>query len=208
MSYVSSRRHIVGSLLALVGVCACLSGIADQYWLIVVGGLYIVGYFATPKPRDAAVIAAAPHSPDAIAYFLAGLVERVRREVEPTLLTRVLNVVVSINEVLPVLARGTMQMDGTSFAVRQIATEYLPTALDAYLAISRRDRMRRRHRDERTPHEILQEQLVILDEKMRDVVVSVQRNDLQSVLDNGRFLKTRFSTPTSADAIQQYTAAR
>ena len=208
MSYVSSRRHIVGSLLALVGVGACLSGIADQYWLIVVGALYIVGYFATPKPRAAAVIAAAPHSPDAIAYFLASLVERVRREVEPTLLSRVLNVVASINEVLPVLARGTMQMDGTSFAVRQIATEYLPTALDAYLSISRRDRMRRRNRDERTPHEILQEQLVILDEKMRDVVVSVQRNDLQSVLDNGRFLKTRFSTPTSADAIQQYTAAR
>ena len=208
MGFVSSRRHIVGSLLALVGVCACLSGIADQYWLIVVGALYVVGYFATPRPAAAATMAAVPRSPDAIASFLASLVERVRREVEPTLLARVLNVVTSINEVLPVLARGTMQMDDTSFAVRQIATEYLPTALDAYLAIPRRDRMRRRNREERTPHEILQEQLVVLDEKMRDVVLSVQRNDLQSVFDNGRFLKSRFSTPTSADAIQHYTAAR
>jgi len=118
-----------------------------------------------------------------------------------------MSVVVSINEVLPVLARGTMQMDGTSFAVRQIATEFLPTALDAYLSLSRRERARRRG-DTRTAREILLEQLGILSEKMRDVALSVQRNDLQSVLDNGRFLKSRFATPPSAERVREYTTAR
>jgi hypothetical protein len=208
MSFVSSRRHIVGSLLALAGLGVYLIGFADQYWIVAAVVLYGIGYFATPKPAPAGDVALPPHSPEAIARFLETMVERVRHEVEPTLLSRVMSIVASINDVLPVLVRGTMQMDGTSYAVRQIATDYLPTALDAYLRISRRERTRRRNPDERTAHEVLQEQLAVLDEKMREVVLSVQRNDLQSVLDNGRFLKTRFATPPSIDRVQHHPAAR
>jgi hypothetical protein len=201
MSFVSSRRHIVGSLFALAGLIVYLVGASDQYWLFVVIGLYALGYFGTPKPRLRPDSAAVVQSPEAIARFLDAVVERVRRELEPPVLARVMSIVASINEVLPVLARGTMQMDGTSFAVRQIATDFLPTALDAYLRIPAAHRSRRPRDDDRSAGEILQEQLGLLDTKMRDVLLSVQRNDLQSVLDNGRFLKKRFATPPSSEAV-------
>jgi hypothetical protein len=130
-------------------------------------------------------------SPEAIAKSLAALVERMRRKIEPSLVEELESIIASINHVLPVLARGTMQMDGTSYTVRQIALEYLPTALNAYEKIPASKRQHRAAIAERTPLEDMQQRLAMIDTKMHDILVSVQQNDLRSLLDNGRMLKER-----------------
>lgn len=161
MSSLTPRRSIVDSVLALVGI-----------------------EHARPRP-------VAARSPEAIAKALGLLLDAMRRKLEPALFDELQSIVSSINQVLPVLARGTMQMDGTSFTVRQIATEYLPTALNAYVSIPAGRRQRRATLTERTPHEDMLQRLALIDTKMHDILVSVQQNDLRSLLDNGRMLKER-----------------
>jgi hypothetical protein len=197
MTFVSSRRHIVGSLVALVGIGVYVYVVSDHNWLLAMAALYAVGYFATPKPA-VSNDTAAPDSPEAIATFLEKFAAEVETRVDPPVHQRVLSIVASINQALPILARGTMQVDGTSRAVRRIATGYLPAAFDAYLRIPRAQRRRRAADGQPTPQETLQQQLVLLDERMHDILLSVQRNDLQSLLDNGRFLRSRFAAPASS----------
>ena len=167
MSSLTPRRTIVGSVLALVGL--------------------------EPTRRPAVP----PRSPEAIASSLDALVDRLRRRVEPEVLEQVKSIASSINRTLPVLARGTMQMDGTSRPISQVATEFLPTVLNAYLAIPASRRRQRPTLTERTPQEDLRQHLAIIDRILRDIVASVQQNDLRGLLDNGRILRDRLVSPGS-----------
>jgi len=46
----------------------------------------------------------------------------------------------------------------------------------------------------KSAHAVLNEQLTLLDGKMQEILVSVNENDTQALLANGRFLKEKFST--------------
>jgi hypothetical protein len=193
-SFLYSRRNIVGSLLAILGVGAFLVGLIDHFWLLIVAGLYGVGYLATPQPAVITLGGPAGDSPEEIAAFLDSLVARVRGRLEPNVLQRVTSIVSSINQTLPELASGA-QVDGTSFTVRQIATDYLPGALQTYLKLPASYRTRQAVDQRKTPQDVLVEQLTLLDGKMQEILVSVHQNDVQALLANGRFLKEKFAAP-------------
>src|SRR3954471_14870127 len=167
MSSLTPRRTIVDSVLALVGI--------------------------EPSRR----LAASPRSPEAIASALDSLIDRLRRRVEPSVLQQVKTIASSINRTLPVLSRGTMQMDATSRTVSRVARDFLPTVLDAYLQVPAAQRTRQVTLAERTPLEELQQHLAVIDNVLRDVVTSTQQNDLRGLLDNGRILRERLIAPGS-----------
>lgn len=193
--FLYSRRNIAGSLLAIAGVAAYLLGFIDRFWLPIVLGLYGVGYLAVPPRPPLRLGQPGGDSPEQIAEFLASLIERVKPRLEPAVFQRVMSIVASINQALPDLARGAVQTGGTLFTVRQIAVDYLPSALDTYLKLPSAYRVRHAVENRKTPHDVLEEQLGLLDGKMQDVLVSVHENDVQALLANGRFLKEKFGEP-------------
>jgi hypothetical protein len=192
--YLYSRKNIAGSLLALLGVVAFLFGAIDHFWLAIVAGLYGVGYFAMPAPAGLLLERIdAGESPEAIRKSLQSLVARIQGKVEPDVGARVASIVSSINDTLPLLATGGgAQLDGALFTVRQMAVDYLPSALESYLKLPWVYRTRRALQDGKTAHDVLQEQLGLLDARMQEILVSVHENDMQKLLANGRFLKERF----------------
>src|SRR5262249_15410180 len=126
---------------------------------------------------------------------LAELVDRVRTRLEPNLLERVMSIVSSINATLPELSRGAVAVDATRYTVRQIAVDYLPSALETYLKLPGGYRVRHTVDGRKTPRDLLQEQLALLDGKMQEILVGVHENDVQAPLANGRFLKEKFAEP-------------
>ena len=70
---------------------------------------------------------------------------------------------------------------------------YLPQALDSYLAVPRAFAERRPVAGGRTPHDVLLEQLDLMDRKMQEVADDIARHDSDRLLANGRFLAERFS---------------
>jgi len=195
--FLYSRKNIVASLLALTGLGLYFVGIIDHFWLPIVVGMYGVGYFATPRPPAFSLgDATVGQSPEEIKAALATLVRRVHDLVEPDVLARITSIVSSINDALPLLVRGGANMDATLFTVRQMAVDYLPGALEAYLKLPKAYRTRRTLQSGQTAKDALQEQLALLDGKMQEVLVSVHENDVQALLANGRFLKEKFAAPT------------
>jgi hypothetical protein len=78
------------------------------------------------------------------------------------------------------------------FAVLRTATDYMPTALDAYMKLTPSYATTRRQADGRTALEILVGQLDLLEKEMVEVADAVNRNDMDRLLAHERFLTERF----------------
>lgn len=78
------------------------------------------------------------------------------------------------------------------FAVLRTATDYMPTALDAYMKLTPSYATTRRQADGRTALEILIGQLDLLEKEMVEVADAVNRNDMDRLLAHERFLTERF----------------
>jgi hypothetical protein len=103
--------------------------------------------------------------------------------------------VASIKDVVLDIMTRQARLEGASpqlFAVLRTATDYLPTALDAYMKLPSSYAMTRRQADGRTALEILLGQLDLLQKEMVDVADAVTKNDLDRLLAHERFLTQRF----------------
>ena len=78
------------------------------------------------------------------------------------------------------------------FVVLRTATDYVPTAVRAYLRLPAGYATSRRQADGKTALEILLEQLRLLDKEMVDVADAVTKQDLDRLRAHGKFLADRF----------------
>jgi hypothetical protein len=78
------------------------------------------------------------------------------------------------------------------FAVLRTATDYLPTAIEAYLRLPQGYARSRPLADGRTALEVLLGQLNLLEKEMVDVADAVTQNDINRLLAHERFLTERF----------------
>lgn len=77
------------------------------------------------------------------------------------------------------------------FAVQAMITDYLPTSLNAYIALNKQVAGTVRP-DGRTAGDDLMEQLVLLEEEARTLSTAVYAHDAQRLATQGRFLRTKF----------------
>jgi hypothetical protein len=122
-----------------------------------------------------------------LAETLASIHGRVPAEVEQS--------VASIRQnVLDILSREARLVGHSPelFVVLRTATDYMPTALQAYLRLPAGYATSRRQADGKTALEILLEQLGLLDREMVDVADAVTKHDLDRLRAHGRFLADRF----------------
>ena len=78
------------------------------------------------------------------------------------------------------------------YLVRQTADDYLPRTINAYLAMPTEATDKPLAGQTRTAREELQAQLDLLDAKLDEIAVDLQRQDTQRLLSNRRFLEDRF----------------
>ncbi|HVC32348.1 MAG TPA: hypothetical protein VNL16_02440 [Chloroflexota bacterium] len=78
------------------------------------------------------------------------------------------------------------------YLVRQTASDYLPRTIDAYLALPPVDPGRVVVAPGKTALQELREQLDLLDSKLNEIAEDLQRQDLDRLLANRRFLEERF----------------
>lgn len=78
------------------------------------------------------------------------------------------------------------------FLVRQTAGEYLPRTINTYLALPKQSADRPIGAEGPTPHQELKAQLDLLDAKLDEIADDLQRQDVDRLLANRRFLEERF----------------
>jgi hypothetical protein len=190
LRYLESRKNIAGCLLALGGVGLTLLGLLGPFWPAVVVALYLIGALAVPSPRRV-LVGNASFDPELVTTALDRLVRRVDGRAPPDVAAKVREIRQEIVGMLPFAAQFPPGSEDL-FVIQRTATDYLPSALDAYLALPPEYALTRQVQDGKTPKQVLLEQLQLIDSKMDEVVDALHQRDTERLLASGRFLEERF----------------
>jgi hypothetical protein len=193
--FLSSRRNIAGCILGLAGIGLFAFGITSGIVGVgIVAGLYALGYLAAGPESGLRLTFFESDDSDQIRKGLERLLYTIRNRVADDVYQRVGGICYSIVQTLPTNGRANDPTDPNVNLIRQTALNYLPQALDAYLSIPRIYAERRPVAGGKTPHDILMDQLNLMDTKMREAAEDIARNDTERLLTNARFLQERFAT--------------
>ncbi|OQY43634.1 MAG: hypothetical protein B6242_14315 [Anaerolineaceae bacterium 4572_78] len=132
---------------------------------------------------------------DKIRQTLISFFDTIDNEVPMDVRAKLVNIRNSILDVLPRI-EDINSSDSHIHAIRQTVLMYLPETLDNYLTLSRDYVMNSPLQGGKTAHQLLLEQLDLLDQEMKNIAKSIDEADSQKLLIQGRFLEERFSTPT------------
>jgi hypothetical protein len=191
--FLVSRKSLAGFALAGAGLALYFLGVlTGPLWLTIVVGLYFLGALLMPGKRAVDPRLHAAADAKTIREGLDELVRRVQFKVAPDILAKVDSIRKSILVTLDDDDRGVA--DPTVYLIRQTALDYLPSALAAYLALPRIYAERRPTMRGRTPHDVLLEQLALMDSKMHEAADAKLAHDSERLLENGRFIADRFGT--------------
>ena len=185
-----STKNIVGVGLAAVGPIIGLAGVVNPLvGLALSPALYVVGALAAPGRKR--VDLAAGIDPADVRRSLGEVQRRIKGRVPQEVADRVQHIASTITECMP---RASSLGDGSTqaFGLARTATDYLPTALQAYLDLPRAYADRKIVSDGKTSLGLLIDQLDLLAEKMDEVADAVHRSDTDKLVANGRFLAEKF----------------
>lgn len=190
VGYLGSRKNVAGSLLALGGLVLFFLGLLGPIWPLVVVALYLIGALAVPSPRRV-LVGNASFDPELVRSALDRLLRRVENRASPDVVAKLREIQQEILGVLP-LADQFPPGSEDLFVIQRTATDYLPSALDPYLALPPEYAATRQVQGGKTPRQVLLEQLELIDSKMDEVVEAVHQRDTDRLLASGRFLEERF----------------
>ena len=191
LRYLYSGKNIVGSTLALFGLLLFFTGVITSFfWPFVVIAMYGIGVLLAPGPPNVALTGTS-FDPESIRHSLNRQLDISRGKLSPALATKLQGISDTIMGILPHYADfppGSPDL----FVVGRTATDYLPSALQAYLNLPRAYATLHKMPNDKTADEVLGDQLTLLATKMNEVADAVHKKDSDALLANGRFLEEKF----------------
>ncbi len=189
VSYLTSRRNLTGSALALVGAGLALADPVGAQGLLLVVGLYLAGALAVRGKGRASRFG---FDPQRVQKSLAEQIGAAAGRVPPVVLGRMQRIELTIRtEILPrldCLPLGAPEL----YLVERTVSDYLPTAVEAYLRLPSGYVSSQPGSHGRPALDVLVEELDFLDAEMRQVAEIVHHTDMDRLLAHKRFLIDRF----------------
>jgi hypothetical protein len=191
LRYLYSGKNIVGSTLAIFGLLLFFTGaISSAFWPFVVAAMYGIGALLAPGPPQVA-ISGTSFDPDSIRHSLERQLHVASGKLSPPLQAKLQDIADTIQGILPHYAEfppGSPDL----YVVGRTATDYLPSALQAYLSLPRAYATLHKMPNGKTADEVLLDQLTLLASKMNEVADAVHKRVSDTLLANGRFLEDKF----------------
>jgi hypothetical protein len=197
LRYLYSGKNIIGSGLALVGLLLFFTGVITSFfWPFVVIAMYGVGALLAPGPPKVA-LGGTSFDPESIRRSLQRQLTIANGKLSPPLQAKLQEIADTIMGILPHYADfppGSPDL----FVVGRTATDYLPSALQAYLNLPRAYATLHKMPNGKTADQVLDDQLTLLASKTDEVADAVHKKDSDALLANGRFLEEKFGASALA----------
>ena len=184
-TYLSGRRNLVGSGLALLAIVLVVIDPVGPQGILLVIGFYLAGVVAT---RRTPKIHRLGFDPLQVERSLSAEIAAVAARVPPDIMLRIQRIELTIRtEILPrldCLPLGAQEL----YLVERTARDFLPTAVETYLQLPGGYASS----SGSTAHQVLTDELDLLEAQMRRVAEEVHRVDMDRMLAQRRFLTDRF----------------
>jgi hypothetical protein len=188
--YLTSRKHLAGTGLALVGAGLALADPVGPAGAALVIGFYLLGAAAVPSNP---AIRRYGYDPAEVLKAMQREISAVSGRVPPEVIVRIQRIELTIrSEIFPrldCLPTGSLEL----YLIERTARDYLPTAVATYLRLPSDYVSARPASQGWTPLQVLLEELDLLDAQMRRVAEIVHHVDMDRLLAHRRFLNDRFS---------------
>jgi hypothetical protein len=188
--YLTSRKHLAGTGLALVGAGLALADPVGPAGAVLVVGFYFLGAAAVPSNP---AIRRYGYDPGDVLKALQREISAVSGRVPPAVIVRMQRIEVTIrSEIFPrldCLPPGSLEL----YLIERTARDYLPTAVASYLRLPSDYVSPRPASLGWTPLQVLLDELDLLESQMRRVAEIVHHADMDQMLAHRRFLNDRFS---------------
>ncbi len=185
--------NIAGASLGLVGLGLYFTGIIGPGWPLIVAGLYGLGWLLTRQlaAREMHLEIAREIRAEALLDELESLIRRVHKRLPGESQVLLESLRQTLAELLPRLADDTVfSQEGHS--VEKTVRNYLPATLENYLRLPPAFAHMHPLKDGKTAQAMLLEQLVLLDEQMRQMLANALQDDARALAENGAFLEQKF----------------
>jgi len=156
--------------------------------------LYAIGYLITPKTPDMQGYRSSSNelSGRDLKIMLEALIKKIGNRVSQPELDKVTDIKENILMLLPRLDEMNAG-DYDLHVIKQTVSDYLPQMLMTYLELPPAFARMHKTSNGKTAQEILIEQLSLLDEQIKQILVSVNNKDLEALVAQGNFLKSKFA---------------
>lgn len=192
MQVLLSNSNIGGSASALLVLVAYLLGLIEQYWFGLAALAYALGFLAFKS----APVEACPESLTT-EEALNWLKEKALPHLQGEARTRLVSILEVVAELAPRLkeleAQGLVQAENRA-KVKQLLKRYLPDTLTAYLRLPSLYAQTTKVGD-KTPYVLLVEQLILLDQHVKEIRDGIYSENINELLTNARFLQEKFEAP-------------
>jgi hypothetical protein len=193
--YLTSRRHLAGTGLALVGAGLALADPVGPAGVVLVVGFYLLGAAAVPSNPT---IRRYGYDPGDVLKALQREISAASGRVPPAVIIRMQRIEMTIrSEIFPrldCLPPGSLEL----YLIERTARDYLPTAVATYLRLPPDYVSPRPASQGWTPLQVLLDELDLLESQMRRVAEIVHHADMDRMLAHRRFLNERFSRVESS----------
>ncbi len=190
--FLYGTPNLVGCTLALIGPALLIAGVIDRGWWLITLGLYAAGFLIGRRPPEIERHIETTLSAEQTLQQLDALIAKAQPMLDPDMRRHLDGVRESVAAVLPRIA-GVGGLDEDAYTVHETVIRYLPETLANYAALPPVFRTTQVLADGKTAKALLGEQLALLDEKLREVLVNVTHSDARALVTNGRFLKQKFA---------------
>ncbi len=192
--YLYSTPNIVGSVLGLSGMGLFFAGLIEQFWLLIVIGMYAVGAVGWPRQKRVELETETGLQLNELKPALDKLFKSVRRNLTADVVAKLSSVVELLSYTIEKSADASVASN-TFHVVSNMVTNYLPNTLQSYLNLPPAYRRMHVVKGNKTAKDLLIDQLTILEEEMKILVEDLHKQDVKDMVAHGQFLQTKFKTP-------------
>lgn len=189
--FLLSNGNLAGGIAAAGVVGLYLAGIIQDYWMALATVAYAGGFVSMYRPSVQTL-------PDGVSTqeSLDWLRDKVLPKLPPdagAVLSSILDITA---ELMPRLkdmeAKGLVQTENRVM-LKQTITRYLPDIVESYLKLPPVYARSAKVADNKTPNQLLIEQLTLLETHVAEIREGVLSKEVDGLLANGRFLQDKFS---------------
>ncbi|MFZ6766417.1 hypothetical protein ACO0LM_04975 [Undibacterium sp. Di26W] len=193
--FLYSTQNLLGSCLAILGLGMYFTGVILDWWLPIVVGLYAVAWLAIPADKELELQIKNENSQSSLTDSVDALIRESKSRLPHEAVERLHRIQTTLQELAPKIFSGEVAMNYVSLLINAVNRD-LPQTIKNYVLLPTAFATMHVIENGKTCKQLLLEQLDLLETQLSKIATDIYKNNADSLLVNGEFLKEKFHTVT------------